>query len=54
MTMAVVDLLEVIYVDDEQGERALLLPPGGQPFQQCATVGQIGQLIEGSEFVEVA
>ncbi len=54
MTVTVVDLLEVIDVDDQQGERALLLPLGGQPFQQGAAIGQLGQLIEGGQLVEVA
>ncbi|MNV70509.1 hypothetical protein D3C71_1634810 [compost metagenome] len=54
MAVAIVDLLEVIYVDDEQGQRLVQLPLLRQPLQQGASIWQPGQLIEGGEPVEMA
>ena len=52
VTMLVIDLLEVIYVDDDEGEGPGPRPDALYPFQQGVAVGEPGQLIEGGQPIE--
>ncbi|MNO69589.1 hypothetical protein D3C76_604450 [compost metagenome] len=54
VAVPVVDLLEMVDVDDEQGQWRIQLPLLLQLLQQGAPVRQPGQLIEGGELVEMA
>ena len=52
VTMLVIDLFEVIYVDDDEREGPGPGPDALDPLQQGVAVGEPGQLVEGGQPIE--